>query len=72
MAVSGGRVVVDVGEVAAVVLSGVGGVLISVVVVMSAVVVGAAVESGTVDEATGGGEVVVVAGVPEMRTAKSL
>jgi len=72
--VPGGSVVdvVAVGEVAVVVLSGGRGVLVSVVVLMSAVVVGAAVESGTVGEVTGGGEVVVVGGVPEMRTAKSL
>ena len=69
---SGGSVVVDVGELVAVVPLGEGELLGAVVVLMSAVVVGAVVELGTVGEVTGGGEVVVVGGVPEMRTAKSL
>jgi len=72
-AVSGGVVdAVDVGELVAVVVSAEGGVLVTVVALLvSAVVVGAAVETGTVGVVTGG-EVFVVAGVPEMRTAKSL
>ena len=71
---SGGVVdAVDVGELVAVVVSAEGGVLVTVVALLvSAVVVGAVVESGTVGVVTGGSEVVVVAGVPEMRTAKSL